>query len=148
MVVSRSNDHINGFTLVEVLFVLVIWSVLILLVIPINSTYLENQEKNHFFETFAFDMLYAQNLATTTIDRVELRLYEDHYKIGKGYAFEVLITRNIPSGWSIEPRLMRVVSFTRKGRIREPGSFVINTKHQKYSIVFPFGKGRYHIVEQ
>lgn len=144
----RDNDHKNGFTLLEVLVVLMIWSLLVLLVAPIHFTYIEKQRERSFFETFAFDVLYTQNLSTTTKDYVQLNIYEDRYIIRKGYRGEIVLTRNFPADWVINTRTLHTISFNDKGRIRTPGNFVIQTKNHKYTIIFPFGKGRYRVVEQ
>lgn len=145
---SKNNDSKNGFILLEVLVVLVIWSILILLVVPINLSYLEKQQEKHFFETFAFDVLYAQSLSTTTKEYVQLKIDEDHYTIRIGYLAKILVMRSIPSDWIVRRKLFRTISFDDNGRMRTPGNFIIETKHHKYTIVFPFGKGRYHIVKQ
>lgn len=142
----KKTNHQNGFTLLEVLIVLGIWSVLILLLAPINLSYLEKQQEEYFFETFAFDVLYAQNVSASTKDYVELVIYEDHYVITKD-SNTVLLNRSIPSDWNITIRLFQVISFDDTGRIRMPGSFSIQTKYHDYTIVFPFGKGRYHLAK-
>ncbi len=144
----KDNDRKNGFTLLEVLIVLLIWAVLVLLVVPINFTHIEKQRERYFFETLAFDILYTQNISTTTKEYVQLNLYEDRYTIRKGYRGEVLLTRSIPPDWVIKAKVFHTISFDDKGRIRKPGNFMIQTKNHEYTVVFPFGKGRYHIVEQ
>lgn len=146
----KDDNRINGFTLLEVLVVLLIWSVLILLIVPINFTHLEKQQEKYFLETLAFDILYTQNLSTTTKDIVRLNIYEDHYIVrrGHGYAEKTLFVRDVPSGWVLKDRIFRPISFDDKGRIKTPGHFIIQTKYHEYTVVFPFGKGRYHIVEQ
>lgn len=149
MVLLKSNDGKNGFTLLEVLIVLAIWSVLLLLVVPINFSYLEKQQEKHFFETFAFDVLYTQNISTITKnkDHVQLKIEKDRYTIRRGYS-EIIVVRSIPSDWNVKTNVFESISFDNKGRIRTPGNFTIETKNSVYRIVFPFGKGRYHIVEQ
>lgn len=143
----KDNNLKNGFTLLEVLIVLFITSILVLLVVPMNFIHLENQQEKYFFETLAFDVLYTQSLSTSTKDYVQINLYEDRYTIRRGYRAEVILTRTIPSGWKIKKKLLHTISFDDKGRIRNPGNFIIQTNHREYTIVFPFGKGRYHIVE-
>lgn len=143
-----NNHKEKGFTLLEVLVVLAIWSVLILLVAPMNFPALEKQQEKSFFETFAFDILYTQNLSTTTKDYVQLNIYEDRYIIRRGYKGEILIVRSIPADWIIQTKVLHTISFDDNGRIRTPGNFIIQTNNNIYKIVFPFGKGRYHIVEQ
>jgi|SRR5690625_4678323 len=148
MVMFTSNHRKNGFTLLELLLVLVIWSVLFLLIVPISFSYLEKQQEKHFFEMFAFDVLYIQNLSTTTKEYVQLNIYEDRYIIRTGHRGQILFIRNVPADWNIQTKVLQTISFDDKGRIRTPGNFVIETKQNVYTIVFPFGKGRYHIVEQ
>jgi len=144
---SKHDDHKNGFTLLEVLIVLIIWSTLILLIVPTNFKQIEKQQEQSFFETLAFDILYTQTLSTTTKDYIQINLYEDHYTIWRGYG-EIILTRDIPSGWVIKPNLFLNISFDHRGRIRKAGSFIIQTKNREYAVVFPFGKGRHHVVEQ
>jgi competence protein ComGD len=143
-----SNETEEGFTLLEVLIVLIIWSILILLIVPINFSHLEKQQEKYFFETFAFDVLYTQNLSTTTKDYVQINLYENSYLIRRGYRGKIIVERELPSDWIIEEKLLQTISFDDKGRVRKPGNFVIRTKHKVYKVIFPFGKGRFHIVEQ
>src|SRR5690625_1911197 len=137
-----NNFNKNGFTLLELLVVLAIWSLLLLLVTPINFSLMEKKQVQYFFETFAYDILYTQNLSTTTKDYVQLNLYEDRYTIRRGYKGEILLTRNIPANWVIKAKVFHTISFDDKGRIRMPGTFFIQTKHDEYAIVFHFGKGR------
>src|SRR5699024_3835174 len=143
----KDNNHRNGFTLLEVLIVLFIWSILVLLIAPIHFSLIETQQEEYFFETFAYDVLYTQSLSSTTKDYVQINLYEDRYTISRGYKGEILLTQNIPSGWVIKAKAFHTISFDDKGRIRRPGTFFIQTKHHEYAIVFPFGKGRYHVVK-
>lgn len=138
----------NGFTLLEMLIVLVIWSVLILFVAPINFTYLEKEQEKRFLETLEFDILYIQNLSTVTKEEVELVIYKDNYAIQKGYSGRKLAVRDIPPGWDIPNRLFNTISFDGNGRIKQPGHLIIRTKHSEYKMIFPFGKGRCYVVEQ
>lgn len=144
----KENKSRNGFTLLEVLIVLFMWSFLVLLIAPFHFSHIETQQEDSFFETFAYDVLYTQSLSTTTKDYIQINLYEDRYTIRRGYKGEVLLTRNIPSDWVIKAKVFHTISFDDKGRIRMPGTFFIQTKDDEYSVVFPFGKGRYHVVKQ
>lgn len=138
----------NGFTLIEVLVVLLIWSALILFIIPMNFSYVEKKQEEYFFETLAFDVLYTQSLSTTTKDHIQINIYNDRYVIRRGHTSKALITRTIPTGWKLRPNTYDTIIFDPNGRIRAPGTFIVETNHHKYAVVFPFGKGRYHVVEQ
>lgn len=144
----KGNNYTNGFTLLEVLVVLIVWSILLLTVVPIHFSLIESQQERYFFDTFAYDVLYTQNLSTTTKESVQLKLYEDRYTIRRGYTREVILTQSLPAGWVIKANVFHTISFDDKGRIRMPGTFYIQTKTNQYAIIFPFGKGRHRIVKQ
>lgn len=138
----------NGFTLLEMLIVLVIWSVLILFIVPINFDTLEKQQEKEFFKTLEFDVLYAQNLSTSTTDYVRINVREDSYIIRAGNIKNEMIKRDIPEGWIIDYKRLPLISFDHNGRMKTPGNFLIKTKHSTYKIIFPFGKGRFYVVEE
>src|SRR5699024_2140932 len=124
-IMLKDNKRKNGFTLLEVLIVLFIWSVLVLLIAPIHFSLIETQQKDYFFETFAYNVLYTQILYTTKKDYVKINLYEDRYTIRNRYKGKVLLTQNIPSEWMFKAKAFHSISFDDKGRIRMHGPFFI-----------------------
>ncbi|WP_190279503.1 competence type IV pilus minor pilin ComGD [Ornithinibacillus gellani] len=136
----------KGFTLIEMLLVLVIWSIIVLLGAPLVSSIIEQQEEKHFFNQLESDILYVQNMTIGTGEYMRMHMHETKYDIidresGKR------ITRQLPDGWKIQVRVSPVISFSSFGVIKNPGSFTITTKNKKYSVVFRFGKGREYIEE-
>lgn len=141
----------NGFTLLELLIVLSIWSIITALSVPILFNNLEKVEERQFLETFKHDVLYIQYLATSAVDRhVQIRVNNGNYEIidGSINKSRPIIKREFPTDWEIDMRTVKRISFNENGTIRHAGTISIKTKHTNYSIVFPPGKGRCYIVEQ
>lgn len=139
----------SGFTLIEVLVVMNIVAVLLLLTIPVSLSAIEKHEESKFIEIFEYDLLYTQGLATTTNESVRIIFFTDSYEIVKGETDSTMAVRNIPKHIKIHTRLRPVIAFDRSGRIRDlqKGRIEIETKHSKYHVVFPLGKGRCSIVK-
>lgn len=139
-----------GFTLIEVLLVLSIFSVLTLIIIPVSFTSIEKQQEKKFLETFEYDILSTQSLAATTQENVKIIFNDSHYEIVKGRKESTLITRNIPENIKVKTRLRRFISFEHNGRIQNPerGRMEIETPRAKYHVIFPLGKGRCSIVKK
>lgn len=138
----------NGFTLLEVLIVLGIWSVLILLSSPLHFASLDKQQETQFLETLKFDVLYIQSLSIgSSYQATVIEFTENDYTISDRTG-KTLIRRKAPSGSSIKYRTSRQISFNNHGSVRKPGTITLETKYDKYKIVFPLGKARCYIEKQ
>src|SRR5690625_6072980 len=116
----------NGFTLLEVMVVLAIWSVLLLLTTPIIFKQIDKQEENQFFETFQADVLYIQSLAMVSKEEeVRIKFYDQSYSILQGR--NKTVAREIPNDWQVNTRILSSISFNEKGTIRQPGTIEIKT---------------------
>ncbi|WP_337019685.1 competence type IV pilus minor pilin ComGD [Oceanobacillus massiliensis] len=145
---SPRRQNYNGFTLLEVLFVLAIFSIVLILAPPLNSETLRKQQEKQFLELFKFDVLYIQNLSSMgTGDKVFIRLYSDHYKILRGTR-KPIAHRPYPSGLTIDGRGISDISFNEKGTVLHPRKILITTDHTAYDVVFQLGKGRFYIAEK
>ncbi|MGJ9456958.1 competence type IV pilus minor pilin ComGD [Oceanobacillus sp. CF4.6] len=143
-----NQKNCNGFTLLEVLFVLTSLSVILLLFPTINLDAIEKQQEKQFLETFQFDVLYVQSLSTLNTDeKVFIRLYKDHYKILQGTK-KTIAERFYPSGLLIDPRGNADIIFNENGTFLYPRTIKITTKHAVYDAVFQLGKGRFYIAEK
>lgn len=145
---NNKVNKINGFTLLEMLIVLGVWSVLLLLVTPLVYTGVQQQQEETFLETFEFDLLYMQRLSTLTKDYVRFGLREDKYVILQGISDKPILERDIPPGWNINLRSLKAISFDQNGRVRKPITIFITTNHSKYNVIFPLGKGRAYVVKE
>lgn len=141
------ND-MKGFTMIELLIVLSVWTILITLVVKLPVNMISLQEEKEFLYTLKVDVLYAQSIAMGVSDtRVRIKFYDDNYKVLKGTNDAVLRMRRFPAGISVNMNIMRDISFDERGRLRQPGSFTITTPHTTYRVVLPLGKGRCYFVE-
>lgn len=137
----------NGFTLIEMLVVLGIVSILLLLSAPLTISTLEKQRDKQFLDVFKFDVLYIQNLASTTKEPITLTFYKDRYEINKHHK-KSFIVRQYPNGWELEERPNNSIKFKQNGTFIKPRTFLIASKNTAYQIIFPLGKGRCYIVKK
>ncbi|GAA0443399.1 comG operon protein ComGD [Lentibacillus halophilus] len=148
-----NGHHEDGFTLIEMLIVLAVWSVILLLVAPMPLPVLEKQTEKHFLETLQMDLLYTQSLSYNDADTTySLTFPDDHHYVIKDVTFassgEIVVTRTVPDGWNVQPRTLPAISFNERGTIRKSGTFSIQTSSSTYNIVCPLGKGRCYIAEK
>lgn len=138
----------NGFTLLELLIVLSIWSLLVLLSVPILVKNLDEQEIQQFFKVFEHDVLYIQYVATTSANKeASIHFGNGYYTVRNGSTNQS-IRRDFPSNWKIDTRSIQYISFNNKGTIRQAGTIEVETNQSNYSVVFPLGKGRGYVVKQ
>lgn len=138
----------NGFTLIESLLVLSIFSVLSLTVlIPLQPAH-EKLTEQHFFEQFQKDILYAQQHAIMERLPYLFTYNEDgtsySIKLGRHNANELLVSRSLPEGITILPgTLDRRLTFLANGNISASGTLRVVIRQQAYLVTFYLGKGRF-----
>lgn len=146
MEMYRHLNNNQGFTLLEVLFVLVIFSIISVIFPPFQSEIIEKQKDKQFLETLEIDVLYVQNMTyLTTGENVFIRFYQDNYKIIQGS--NIITERVYPDGWNVDYRLNSDIRFNGKGTFLYPRTIHITTTYSEYRIVFQFGKGRFYIAK-
>src|SRR5690625_591159 len=92
----------TGFTLLECLVVLSIWSLLLLLTVPLFFKHINHIQEKQFFQTFKNDVLYTQSLAISSYKNpVRINIKKNQYEILKGRDNEVLSVQEIPPDWDI-----------------------------------------------
>ncbi|HLR62415.1 MAG TPA: competence type IV pilus minor pilin ComGD [Lentibacillus sp.] len=138
----------NGFTLIEVLFVLVVLSVLILIAAPIQASVLDKKTEESFLETLEMDLLYMQSLSYNSRTNYRLAFPDQDRYVIKSTAHQDILERKVPEGWTINTRVIKTISFNKNGTIREPGTMAIYTPTTHYNLVCPLGKGRCYFDEQ
>jgi len=135
----------NGFTFLELLFVLSIISLFILIAHPFHFSILEKHQEKQFLDAFESDILYIQNRALRTNERAEIVFGTDHYKVQVGKI--ILEEREFPESLEMESRNLLAISFNESGTIRKAGTILFRSNQATYRIVFPLGKGRSYVVE-
>src|SRR5699024_2370092 len=99
-----------GFTLLEVMFVLVIWSILILISAPLLFNSIETQQEKQFFQTFPTDLIYTPNLPFGTDEKIQTNIKQTSYEIlvpGEKQTTQ----RTLPVVWSITTQTLTNISF-------------------------------------
>ncbi|WP_249871107.1 competence type IV pilus minor pilin ComGD [Oceanobacillus saliphilus] len=145
---SPYQSNSNGFTLIEMLFVVSLLSIILLLFPSLNMESVEKQQEKQFLETLKFDVLYIQNLSNLATDeKLYIRLYEDNYKIIKGVT-KPIAERPYPDGMVIDYRGNPDLYFNENGTFLYPRTIRITTKYSVYDMIFQLGKGRFYIAQR
>mgnify|MGYP001260925171 CR=1 FL=1 len=144
---SLKNHRNAGYTLVELMIVLIILSTATAITIVSYSSLADGKTVDHFFEQLEDDLYNAQMLALSkgkTISihfKPELHRYTVDGSVGerfleRHYDESIRITKG-STGYRIY--------FNANGNIRNPGTLIIDTKKGKYVLTFQIGKGRFYV---
>lgn len=138
----------NGFTLLEMLFVLGVWSLLLTLTVPLAWPMLAAQQEKQFMDTLQSDIMYIQSLPGSKMDQIKIILRKTEYSVQTSLT-QPEITRPLPPGWKYDVRVNNTISFFEDGRMRDPRTikFIVNGK-KEVKLVFPLGKGRGYFVKE
>lgn len=137
----------EGFTLLEVVFALTIWTILITITVPIVLTNLNEHKEKEFIKILMSDILHVQTISHGTYNKdASIKFNETHYMINYR-SNSNNISRPYPKGFNSEERTFNEVSFL-NGTIRKAGTVLLRSEDTNYRIIFPFGKGRGYIEKQ
>ncbi|WP_164462205.1 competence type IV pilus minor pilin ComGD [Bacillus sp. FJAT-42376] len=144
----KHRNKKNGFTLIEALLVLSIFTVLSLTALLHFQPVQEELLAEHFFEQFQKDILFAQQHAVMTRIPCTLIFNQDEtgYRIRHGRAAETkdLLSRKLPEGMKIVMESLGLkVTFLTNGNISDSGTVGIMYRKQAYRVTFYLGKGRF-----
>lgn len=138
----------QGFTLLEVLFVLGVWSLLILLSVPLLFKNIDHQVEKQFFDTLESDILLVQTMSHgKPTDQSSITFNEDAYVVRTFAEHEQVMTRSYPDGWKTDGRSFKKLSF-KNGTIRKPGTILLQSDKFDYRLIFPLGKGRGYVEKE
>lgn len=141
----------NGFTLMEILFVLGIFSFFLFVTVPIQFSNLEEQEIKQFLKTFQSDVMLVQNLSYASTDRINMTFDQTNhsYMAQTGGKDDLLFERSYPPEWQISSNFPHEgITFRNNGTIEQGGTVTVRTSSDTYKIIFPFGKGRCYVEKQ
>lgn len=144
-----SKQH--GFTLIEVLLVISIVTIMVAVTGVIQSRTHDKLQFERWYQQFDRDILFLQQqtMLTRTNDQFNIRPSTNSYEIRSSPLEAPSLQRDMPSEWEVSLLTLQMpLSFTRAGTIRNPGMFRIVTKHNRYDVYFPFGKGRSYFVKK
>lgn len=135
----------NGFTLIELMFVLVIVSIILAATYQSYANRSDQQTFDYWYQQLELDLLYLQKKTMTTgqVDRLTFEFGQDRYAIREGAGISPTIVRDIPDHWQVQMlNLSRPISFKLTGQIKYAGTMRVITNDAIYYIYFPLGKGR------
>lgn len=139
----------NGFTLLELLIVLMIVSTLTIVAIPQIDRLKKAKEETHMLEQLTDDLLYAQAYALTHRQSVVVVFYnaQGRYRMTERYTLgPVLLDRTLPSPWKIElATLQNPLTFLANGNVNKSGTVLLKNGKTTYKLVFLLGKGRFYV---
>lgn len=145
MVQFLQDNHEQGFSFLEILFVLSIISILLFLSQPLHISILENQHEKNFLKNLLSDVLYIQNMTVTKAEDAKIVFLDDHYRVQVNK--NIIHTRSYPSNLSKRKSNLGVISFNEHGTIVQPGTIRLSNDNTTYNIICPLGKGRCYIFE-
>ncbi|WP_245804848.1 prepilin-type N-terminal cleavage/methylation domain-containing protein [Halobacillus hunanensis] len=141
----------SGFTLAEVMIVLVAFSAILAAVVPLQHRVVTTIKVAHYLELLENDLLLAQQLTMQDHPHywVMIRPEQREYYLYDYANRKVVLHRKFPREWSIRLSTLEVpIQFNTSGTIQKPGTMTLSTPKADYKLTFPFGKSRVTIHEQ
>lgn len=142
------NKGEQGFTLVESLLVLTIFSIMISISYLVLKPHYAAMERKEFFSQLRSDLLYAQNYSIVMQKQVTINFFpSEHYyymNFGGGKSLKRHYSKNIV----VEPASMPLYfRFNVGGNINQFGSLYMKVHGERYKLTFLIGKGRFYVVK-
>ena len=98
---SQRRSEASGFTLVELMIIVVIMGIVLGMTAPGVSRFLRSSRMAGAQNTLMNDLRYARSLATTGRSTYELRLAPTSYQIVRLSPVDTVLSRRLPSGVTI-----------------------------------------------
>lgn len=136
-----------GFTLLEVIFTLTVWTIIISITVPLTMNSLNMHKESSFFDTLMSDLLHVQTMSHGIYKNNNSITFEKTRYVINLDSKKNDIYRNYPNGWEFDGRTYNKISF-QNGTIRKAGTILLQSNDTNYRIIFPFGKGRGYIERQ
>jgi competence protein ComGD len=140
----------KGFTLIEMLLVLLIVSMLSGIAYVNLIPLYEKKKIEQFFEQLNEDILFMQELAISTNKRTNLQWFpQSHrYIIQQTYEEGPVLVRYYDRGIQADLHTFpNIMTYTGSGNINRGGTIYVYYKQKAYKIVFQLGKGRFYYNE-
>lgn len=144
------NKSINGFTMVEILVVLLIFMIIQFIGWAAIPTARVKDRAEPFMKQLENDLYYIQQYAISH----NISLYFTmNTQMGKYYAGSeesgVLLLRDIPANIKVEKGSLDLNFYIRpNGNSSKVGNWYIQTDKQLFEFVLLIGKGRFYYIEQ
>jgi competence protein ComGD len=144
----------NGFTLIEILFVLSIFLVIASVsTISIRPQYLKS-EKEHFLSNLKADLFYSQQYAISQQKHLVVFILpnENRYFVKEKLSSKYIVERSIPKGVTVENGTLGALSIDFEiepdGGVNRFGTFYFTIGKERYKITLQIGVGRLYVVKE
>ncbi|UTR09441.1 prepilin-type N-terminal cleavage/methylation domain-containing protein [Evansella sp. LMS18] len=141
----RLNE--SGYTLIEMLLVLVLLSSVLLIAFPVFGGAAEAKSLEYFFEQLELDLYESQMSAMSEGITVRVVFSPENgtYRIRHGV--RTVKTRYFPSGLSVASGTLdyNELLFMPGGTVSKSGSLIFNHRKDSYLLMFQFVRGRFYI---
>ncbi len=139
----------KGYTLSEVLLVLLVISVLIGITSSAVPVYKETRVMEGFLRQFSRDFHYAQMYAQNHQNLTFFIIDGERKKYYVTEGTDLILTRNIPAGIEATSGTLKWrIYFTKLGHISNSGTWIFRGKHTIYGFTVMLGRGRHYYYEQ
>ncbi|RBW70578.1 competence type IV pilus minor pilin ComGD [Bacillus taeanensis] len=141
--------HNKGYTLIEMMIVLLILSSVTAIVVSSFQTAYSAKQTSHFLEQLQDDLYYTQAVAISRGETTSLTIYpENHEYVVYGKNKKLLIRRTFPSHIVFKGGTLGYkVVYLANGNVQKPGTLFINTNFASYKVVVQLGKGRFYVAK-
>lgn len=141
-------NNAKGYTLLELIIVIMMLSIIILIVVPSFTSISEAHEVEHFLEQLQNDLYFAQATALSRGKPVMLDFQPSRSRYQVRMSNQAILSRDYPTHFTVEKGSMDTrVEFNANGNIRFIGTMFIETQRGKYKLTFQLGKGRFDVTK-
>lgn len=141
--------HEAGFTLLETLFVLSIFLLIITVSVVLLRPHHTSFEKQLFFSQLKADLLYAQQYALTNQQLVSVNFVDtDRFYYIRKQNSELLLRREYSDIITISEGSQKLYfRYHSNGNISSFGSIYFKIDQELYQMTFQLGRGRFYVVK-
>ncbi|MDZ5471019.1 competence type IV pilus minor pilin ComGD (plasmid) [Bacillus sp. 31A1R] len=140
----------KGFTLLESIFVLSIFFIIVSLSFLLLQPQNKALEKQLFFSRLKGDLLYVQQYAISHQESVTVNFINNQQQYyAKNSSQNIFLERKFSKEIKFAPgSLNLVIRFNPNGNITQFGSIYIYIKDVRYRLTFMIGKGRFYVIKE
>ena len=137
-----------GFTLMEMLIVLILFSSLLLIAIPMFNHSIQLNEIEQFFERLEKDLYESQMTAMTNEIVVRFVFSNSRRSYIIRHDLTIVKEQAFPKGLQVRKGTLELnnLRFLPSGTISHPGTIVFLYKDEQYVLVFQLGRGRFYFA--
>jgi competence protein ComGD len=139
----------KGFTFIEMLMVLLIFSVLLSFTAFSTASLKEHAEKNFFISQLQSDLYLIQSQSFFSQSSITLVFYPSSNKyVAKDFYGKTLVSRELPPGIQIsELNRLNEIMFNPSGNTNRFGPVYFNSEDSIIKLSFQIGQGRFYVQE-